>query len=261
MTDGVPPDRRPDNPGKTMFDTRPYLLMTRPEAAGQRFWQGLPKDTRDGLRLVISPLIETEVTGPLPDLRAYDGVILTSAHAVAAFRALGGHAAGLTCFTVGAATARAATEAGFVALSANGDADDLVRLVCERAAGQRLIHLHGTHTRGDVSVRLTAANVQTDSAPIYDQRALGLSQQAQDVLSGDTPIVVPLFSPRTAALFAAGFRGDAPLFLACMSQAVAAEVASLPAKEVSVASNPDAKAMTATVAPLASRAARFHNRE
>lgn len=243
-----------------MTHAHPFLLMTRPAAAGQRFWQGLPQDLRDRLHLVMSPLIETVATGPLPDLRRYDGVILTSAHAVDAFRDLGGHADGLTCFTVGTATARAAAGVGFVTRAADGDAGDLVRLVSARAKGQRLIHLRGTHTRGNVAERLNVANVQTDSTQIYDQRACDLSPEASGVLSGDTPIVVPLFSPRTAALFAASFHGDAPLYLACMSPAVAAEVAHLPAKDLSIAKKPDARAMTATVAPLASQAARFHNR-
>lgn len=235
-----------------MSDVLPILLLTRPRAGSQAFWEMLPQTVQPRLRCLISPLIEITHRTDLPDLRGFDGIIATSAHAIAALTAQNTALSyGMPCYCVGQATARAAQSAGLTAISADGDADALVDLVAARAKGQSLIHLHGAHTRGNVAERLSQVGVQTQSAVVYDQSACALSDSAQAALFGPVPVISALFSPRTAALFAAGYRGTAPLYIAGISAAVAQETLALTPKRVITAQRPTAQDMVQAVERLA----------
>ena len=238
-----------------MPDARPVLLLTRPEPASEAFWNALPHALRDRLRLIVSPLLHIDPVGPAPELTGIDALVVTSAQVFAALTALGFDLPpGLRCWCVGGATAAAATQAGLDARSADGDADALVALVSSQALGQRLLHLRGAHSRGDVAARLTVAGAPTAERIVYDQRALPLSDAARAALHGAAPVIVPLFSPRSAALFAAGQPGPAPLYLACMSAAVAQKTAGLTARARRIAASPDAASMATLVGHLSDEA-------
>ena len=195
---------------------------------------------------VISPLIEIRVSGPLPPLGS--GLVFGSANGVAAYAALGGPV-GMAVWCVGARTARAA---GAVGLSVHGvalDARRMVRLSFDRAP---LVHLHGTHETGNIARRLSARGWQCASAAIYDQVACPLSAEAIALLCAGERVVVPLFSPRSAALFAARCPGAAwpCIDVIAISAAVARQVPRL-VRSVHIAACPTAEAMrTATARVL-----------
>lgn len=238
-----------------MSETTPILLLTRPRPASERFWAALPGELRAGLRCVISPLLEIRYAAEVPNLSGYDALIATSAQAIAALTdAAAPLPPGLPCYAVGDATAQAAQKAGLTAISADGDADTLVAMVAQQAAGQRVLHLHGTHTRGDVVAHLRALDVQAESVAVYDQHACPLGAEAKQALSGQAPVLVALFSPRTAALFAADYGGTAPLYVACMSAAVAHEIMALSPRRVETALRPTALDMAKVVGSLATDA-------
>ncbi|WP_121629331.1 uroporphyrinogen-III synthase [Tropicibacter alexandrii] len=230
-----------------MPDTLPILLLTRPEDASRRVVDQL-REMGCAFEPVISPLIGIEVTGPLPEMEDAQGLIFTSANAVAAYRALGGPA-GLPAFTVGQATAEAATNAGLHARSADGNAETLIAWLRDLRPDAPLIHMRGTHTRGDVAGRLSAAGVETRAAVIYDQPALPLTIEAQRVLTGTTPVVVPLYSPRSAKLLR-NMSIKAPLLVAALSEAVANAAPSHHIKGLRIAARPDSGAFLPLVAEL-----------
>ena len=156
---------------------------------------------------------------------------------------------GLPAWCVGDKTAQTAQSAGFDARSAAGDSEDLVAMIL---SGDRpsapLIHLHGEHTRGDVAARLTAAGVPCQSLALYAQVPSKPTEAARDALSGETPVILPLFSPRSAAIMA-GFGGlTAPLHIIAMSDAVAKEARVLDPDTLVVADQPTAAAMVAATA-------------
>jgi len=227
----------------------PILLLTRPEAASQQFLTALEADGARGFRSIISPLIGIDVTGPLPDLQGVGGAIFTSANGVRAYQELGGPVLPL-CFTVGDATADAARKAGFAPKSAGGDAASLIALIIEEAPGVPLVHLRGTHARGAVAERLRAAGLSASEAVIYDQPAQELSAGAKAALQGDAPVIVPLFSPRSAAQFAGGASGGAPLIVVAMSSDVAAALEALYVTRLEILARPDASEMRRVVIGL-----------
>jgi len=119
-----------------------------------------------------------------------------------------------------------------------------------------LLHLRGRFGRGNVAARLNALGCPMQTQVIYDQPLLPLSEAAQEILRGSAPVIVPLFSPRTARQFADSVVGAAPLHLAAMSQAVADQVNALKYSALSIAPHPNAKAMAQLVGQLADHAGR-----
>lgn len=235
-----------------MTDATPILLMTRPEPESQRFVADLQARGAGPFRALISPLIGISYSADMPDLAQVSAVILTSRHAVAALVAAGVPCTG-RAYAVGGATSRAAAEAGFDVVDADGDAEALIALITARAPEGQLLHLRGTHSRGEVAERLSEAGLKVVEQVVYDQPAQPLSEQAVQALAGQTPVVAPLFSPRTAALLA-GYPIQAPLSVAAMSESVAKAFGSLHIRDNCVAARPAAVEMLAVTAGLLSKA-------
>lgn len=214
------------------------LVLTRPQADSERFLAAVEAEFGP-VKAVISPVIE--VVSLAAEMPTYDEVILTSANGVAEAARLGVKA-GTPAWCVGQRTAKFAREAGLEPISADGNADDLVDLILSQSAGT-LCHIRGVHTRGQVAARLIAQGRVCKEVIAYDQRDIPPTQAALDVLAGTNPIVLPLFSPRSALLIPAV--EQAPVHVIAMSQAVAAEVADLGADTVTVAESPNFEAMLA----------------
>lgn len=144
------------------------------------------------------------------------GLILTSENAVRF-----APRAAIPAYCVGPRTATASRAAGFVAEILGPDADGLVRKLADRRPSGRLLHLHGTHTRGDVARRLRAAGISIDAIAVYDQRSVAPDAALTGALAQPN-LIVPLFSPRSAALFAQAARELRPdTQILALSQAVA----------------------------------------
>jgi len=191
----------------------PAFLLTRPAADSERF-AGALRDRLREVRVVISPLADIRQTEPVPPLGAFAGVIFTSRNAA---RLAAGLAPGLPAWTVGDATAAAAASGGFAPVSAGGDADALVARMSAEAPSGRWLHLHGAETRGEVVPRLAAAGIAAEGLAIYEQVPLDPAPEAAALLSGPSPVIVPLFSPRAARRFADLLPVAAPLSFAALS--------------------------------------------
>ena len=220
----------------------PTVLLTRPAAQSASFAQSLQARV-EGLRVIVSPLMTTvflTVTLPKEPLQ---GVVLTSQTGAEAAGRLRTQLPDLA-YCVGDRTAQVAREAGFRVQSAQGDAEALLALIL-REKPQALIHLRGREARGDLAQRLSAAGVFTQERVVYAQDAQPLSDEAVAVLSGKAPVLVPLFSPRSAEILGAAWQGlttHAPLVVVAISQAVAEAAAFCPTKPV-LSAHPDAPSM------------------
>jgi uroporphyrinogen-III synthase len=225
--------------------------MTRPKAPGQRFATALRSAMNRPLRITFSPLLHpTFVPFRLPDI-ACAAVIFTSETAVLAAKDQTGLPSLAYC--VGDRTALVARRAGFTTRSAAGDADALVQLILQDHTVGPLLHLRGKDQRGDVADKLNAAGIQTLSIITYFQHAAPLSPAAWRVLTAPHPLIVPLFSPRTAQIFAEQVAGLAicPLFVATISTATAQNLGNIPLTAQQSAATPDAAAMIAAIIRLA----------
>lgn len=225
---------------------KPSLLLTRPSAQSARF--------ADEARAALGPL--PVVTSPLLKIRFLDaalpeavkGVIFTSENGVHAYRRLAG-VSGLMAWCVGRHTAQVARAAGFNARAASGDADALVALMIREGVAGPLLHARGANARGAVAERLNLAGIETKEAVLYDQQSCPLTSEARALLAGDAPVLVPLFSPRSAAIFAAEAGGArAPLHIVVLSPAVGRALGDLPHASFACAAHTDAMAMIEALA-------------
>lgn len=220
----------------------PILIVTRPAGQAAGFAKRIARDWGGPLQIILSPLIEIV---PLPvdvdaDLDGLEAVIFTSTNGVAQAARLPLRD-GLPAYCVGDRTAQAAAAAGFSPLSGPGDAAGLrAMIIADRPRGM-LAHIRGRHARGEIAQTLTQAGYRCLDLPAYDQRALALTRAALDALAGPAPVIVPLFSPRTAALFSTAANVRAPLHLVAISPSAVPDVTG--AESCSIASRPDIDAM------------------
>ena len=196
----------------------PTLLLTRPEAQSKAFLILCERAAGRRLPVVISPILAIRRTGVLPDLDNYATIVFTSGNGVRAALETAG-LSGRRIATVGQRTAEIAHAAGASAVSLG----DNVKAFLSAAGGLAgpVLFCRGAHTRGNLAERLRQAGLSVDEAVIYDQEALPLSVAARSLLSGETPVIAPVFSPRSASLLAGYGVFNAPITIVAMSRNVA----------------------------------------
>ncbi len=213
----------------------PAVLLTRPEAASRRFAARLT-----GLDVVIAPLMRiVPVDHDSAAVTGAKALIFTSENAVPA----AGAGAGRRAICVGPRTADVARAAGFDVTEGPGDAAGLMPSLI--GLGPEWLHPHGRHV---------AAELPVPGIVVYDQQPLPLSYPARALLAGDRPVILPLFSPRSARFTATETRNAAaPLWIAAISAAADAAWDAAqgkpPARRV-VAERPEADAMARAIATL-----------
>lgn len=222
----------------------PVLLLTRPEAQSRRFAAEVAARLPD-LPVLIAPMQEIRPRSfALPENVVT--LVLTSENG-----ALGlPDGLDLTAYCVGERTAEAARAHGLRTRVAEGDAVSLLRLLRRDRPAGPLFHPHGQHVAVDLVAALTG-EFEIADAVAYDQAALPLSPAARALLAGDAPVLLPLFSPRSARLFA-GEAARAPLRVAAISAAAAAAWPGPRPERLAIAQLPSSAAMVEAVAGLAS---------
>lgn len=206
---------------------RPILLLTRPGDDSER------TAARIGADVIVAPILQiVPVDHDGAALAQAPGLVFTSAHAVAS----AGPGRGRPAICVGERTGQVARDAGFAVIQGAGTADSLVPLIA--ASPVPLVHPHGRH----LAQRLAVPGVV-----VYDQRPQPLTARARAALMGARPVVVPVYSPRSARLLAGMAAGArAPLWLVAISDAAAAAWTA-PAARRAVADQPSGRAMDAAI--------------
>lgn len=206
---------------------RPILLLTRPGDDSER------TAARIGADVIVAPILQiVPVDHDGAALAQAPGLVFTSAHAVAS----AGPGRGRPAICVGERTGQVARDAGFAVIQGAGTADSLVPLIA--ASPVPLVHPHGRH----LAQRLAVPGIV-----VYDQRPQPLTARARAALMGARPVVVPVYSPRSARLLAGMAAGArAPLWLVAISDAAAAAWTA-PAARRAVADQPSGRAMDAAI--------------
>lgn len=230
---------------KALPVTLPLLLLTRPRAQSERFAQQCLHDCPPHHAL-IAPL--TEIV-PVPlDPASFEGadeVILTSPNAVPAVRNLG-----LPAWCVGPGTALAARAAGLSVRESGGDAAHLLDDLRKAGPGKRWVHAHGLHMARDLTATLAPKGFDIRGVVVYEARACVWGDAVVPTLVQAARVVVPIFSPRAAALIVEQLGGRAPerlQFIAISANAAARLPAPLRAR-CTIAEAPNAAAMRHAIA-------------
>ncbi|MER5172055.1 uroporphyrinogen-III synthase [Thioclava sp. GXIMD2076] len=227
----------------------PVLLLTRPAEANLRFLGEL-RQAGVEMRAICSALLRIE---PVVPEDAPDGdLVFTSQQAVAPFVAAFGARGHAWC--VGARTAAVAQAAGFTVTCAEGTARALeARILAEGGQGP-FTHICGDQLAYDLVAGLRARGRAAKALQIYRQLEQAPTPEAMAVLSGEAPVLVPLFSPRSAAIFTKYLpKPHAPLYLGAISTTVSRQLTAVSGAYIGVSRETHAAAMVALVKALASR--------
>jgi uroporphyrinogen-III synthase len=225
---------------------RPVVLLTRPQGQSARFAESLHARA-PGMRIVTSALLEPVLLNPVLGGGPWAAVILTSqtgAEVAGRIKAVLPDLA----FCVGLKTGEAAREAGFTPIVSDGDAEALLALILSHPKAP-LLHLRGREARGDLARRLSASGLPAEEVVVYAQDPRPLTPEAVALLQGPAPVIVPLFSPRSAEILAAECHrvaATAPLILIAMSGAVA-RAADFPGHPMQIVAHPDGTNMVEAV--------------
>lgn len=222
---------------------KPTLLLTRPVASSIRFATRLDAATPSQAELVISPMLEIMPLDQAVDLNGVAGVIFSSSNGVAH----GPDGNAMLAHCVGKGTAAAARGKGWRVGQVAHDAERLTLALQQSGITEPLLHLSGKFQRGDIAENLTKDGIPTTRLAIYDQRILPLTEAAQAALCGEGAVVLPLFSPRTAAYLVQQARGFVRVHGIAMSPAVAQELKGVSLEEMQILPEPTADAMVRAV--------------
>lgn len=198
-----------------------------------------------GLMPVVDPLLAVAPIAASIDLADVSALAFTSANGVEAFSRLC-EARSLPVFTVGRATASVAESAGFAQVSsADGDVEDLARLISEASPGP-LLWAGAREPAGDLVAALNQAGVSARGVAVYETVDRAPSEATLALL--DRPLTVLLHSPRAARRLAhvLSFRPARAVRALCLSEAVAAGLPRLLGpSSVACAPRPDETALLA----------------
>lgn len=225
------------------------LLVTRPEEGGERSVAVL---RARGHEVLLAPLLRIEAIADA-DLGAppWAAILLSSANAA---RAIASHPrigelTALPALAVGLNTAEAARAAGFTDVqSADGDAQDLIRVAATRFAGSRapLLYLAGEERARDLAGDLAGLVVRT--VVVYRAvKIANLPPALQTALASDRLDGVLHYSLRTAEAYVACTRSAGLLDKAlapihyCLSPRVAGALADAP--NIRIAARPEEAAL------------------
>lgn len=255
------------------------LIITRPEPDGTSFAR-LVAPT--GIRTLINPVIEIRWRNLSLGLDDVTALAFTSTNGVRAFEHQGTRwpdgARHIPVFAVGRTTAQAARDAGFrQVIEARGDVVSLADHIrahldtpidtskdtgCgnRRAqAGQTVLHVAGSHRKGDLGDLLSNSSVTVRRAVLYEAIGIDyLTPESAALVGGKSRSTgVSFFSPRTVRLFAnqiarAGLSHELMALRAyCLSAAVgeAALGIGIPRHRISIAPEPDAHALRNLLRP------------
>lgn len=232
---------------------RPLLLLTRPEPQSQRFAQaalaGCPPH-----ELLVAPL--SRIAKIQFDPRAFadaDALILTSANALPMLRDL--PLKGLTAWCVGAATAEAAQQYGFTAITGGGTAKALITRLEQAEPQGKLIHAHGLHLAKDIAATLRPSGLNVFGIAVYEAEKVDWPDTVTQTLEQAQRVIAPLFSPRAARQFVQQLGTARPegLHLVAISEACAAALPGDLRRHTTIANAPDAGEMLRAIAEAMSQ--------
>jgi uroporphyrinogen-III synthase len=230
---------RPPTPPAAPEPPAPYILLTRPQGESEAL---APAIVAMGYNVAVAPMLEIVpcAEARLPALAGFDGLVFTSANGVRAFADLSPER-DLPAWCVGAATARAAIEAGFEHIrSGQGGAAGLAALAGDDA--RRLLHIAGEDVREDVRIQ----GIEIEKTVVYRAvPAETLPEEALALLDLGGIAAALFFSARSGEAFVRllvryGRTEAAKTIKAlCLADSVVESVSTVAWRDVRVAAAPD----------------------
>lgn len=229
------------------MSAKPALLLTRALPQSLEFADLCRDRIGAGIRIVISPVTRIELEPIKHDLRGFGAVIVTSVNGAAALPS-GGN---MHAFCVGTRSAAAARAKGYEPVIANGDVNSLLSVIRECQPTEPLLYPHGSERKTDIEAALEPDGIQVRSVVAYRQFAEKLTQEAIETLKGSAPVILPIFSAKSAHRLSDQLEiATAPIHLISISKAAIATWAGPKVETTNIAARPDAAHMLGMIATI-----------
>lgn len=225
-----------------MRDPRPILLLTRPLDGSQRFAKAVEERFGTAIEVVIAPLQAMEWMDDRPITDDVRALIFTSQNGVLGWNRAYPKFEGVA-YCVGPQTTALAARFGFDAIDCGGDARAVIDTVSAKNPAGTVIHVRGFHGSGDIADQLRGKGVICEERIVYRQAEAPPPPEFTMAFQSDRPVLAPLFSPRSAALFCEHLPDGATPWLAVISPNAAERVDLMLRRRMMVAEAPNAGAM------------------
>lgn len=222
---------------------QPTVVITRPKAQAESFAAELRATHGTQMPVLIAPLMRIAPVTPT-EIGDPAHVIFTSVNGVDQAVRLG-ISQTATAWCVGDQTAAAAARLGFDVKNVKGTSADLIDMVIKARPDGEIVHLRGAHATGQIVENLTQAGLTCHAKVVYAQEDEAPSDALLRALGETGPLIIPVFSPRSAALLTKTMPHRAPLILIAMSESVAAVAAKITKADVITVNFPDKSRMIA----------------
>ena len=227
----------------------PYILLTRPCDQARSFAEALTLRGVAVQNIVIDPILKIEAVAAPFDFAPIQGLLITSANAVAHLPAdlVGSN---LPAYCVGEATTRAAIKRGLTARHMAATAQGLCAAVGRENPTGPLLYLRGAHTTLDIARHFQGTRINLQNLVTYQQIEQTLKHETYQMLQSAGRVILPIFSPRSARLLC-GLDLDWTGHIAvAISQAVSEPCRMAGFGEVIVSPKPDTVSMLDVTTPL-----------
>lgn len=236
-------------PAQSYGGRLPHILLTRPQAQAHQFADELIEQGVQPDHITIDAIMKIAPVEAPCDVAAYRGLIITSANALL-YLPVALRGSQLPCYCVGGATSQAARALGLNAYHLADTARALCDALPTACQDGPLLHLRGTHTTLDMAEHFRSAPLSVENLVIYEQIAVPLRAETLNNLRHSSPVILPVFSARSAKLLGRLPLDWRPHQAVALSPAIAALCQEAGFGQVTTATRPNRKAMAAVITPL-----------
>ena len=227
----------------------PKILLTRPQAQAHHLADELTAKGVQPDQIIIDPIMKIAPVEAHCDIPVYTGLIITSANALSYLpTALRGSQ--LPCYCVGHSTSQDARALGLNAYHLADTAKALCDALPTRSHEGPLLHLRGTHTTLDMAKHFRSTSLRVENLVVYEQIALPLQAETHEKLRQFSPVILPIFSARSARLLGKIALDWRPHWAVALSPAIAALCHEAGFGQITTAARPNRQAMMAVITPL-----------
>lgn len=225
-------------------DNEPKIILTRPEPGLSKFSGQLLHDlpTAD---VYNEPLQVIEFVPNILDLDGYNGFVFTSSNGVRAAKRW--NLPKRIGFGVGSVTTNLASTFCDPVYNGGSNVDALIELILAQRPHGPLLHVRGKVSVGNLADRLSEHGIETHEVIGYEQSAIPASDTLLQMLQGGMPVILPLFSPKSAEILKMLSTRRDHWHVVAMSQAVAEIFCPDEVMILETAKNPNGAAMLEAV--------------
>jgi uroporphyrinogen-III synthase len=131
---------------------------------------------------------------------------------------------------------------------------DTAKALCEALTTSShkgpLLHLRGTHTTLDMAKHFRSTSLRVENLVVYEQIALPLQAETHEKLRQSSPVILPIFSARSARLLGKLALDWHRHWAVALSPAIAALCREAGFGQITTAAHRNRQAMMAAITPL-----------